>query len=214
MGQRDLVAAWEQAFAAAGLPLAYSEGKRRTPQISLAAPLPQGVTSDWELGDMFFAERVAPDQAMKAATAHLPAGIAPVSVRELGAAGPSLQSQLRWAEYEVTVPAEGLARDGVAGRIEEMLAAESLMAEYRRETKVRQYDLRPLIISIDIESWDAQSFCLRMRLRAEPETTGRADQVLIALGLPPATRIHRRRLYLEESQPVVIAYRRSGEQDG
>jgi len=37
--------------------------------------------------------------------------------------------------------------------------------------------------------------------------------VVAALGLPPPRRIHRLRLYLEETQPAVLAYRRAGQPD-
>ena len=54
---------------------------------------------------------------------------------------------------------------------------------------------------------------LAMRLRAEPEMTGRADQVIVALGLPEAVRIHRRGLSVTEVQAAVLAYRRAGGED-
>ena len=50
-----------------------------------------------------------------------------------------------------------------------------------------------------------------MRLRAEPEMTGRADQVLVALGLPEASHIHRRRLCVDEVQAALLGYRRANE---
>jgi hypothetical protein len=54
---------------------------------------------------------------------------------------------------------------------------------------------------------------LAMRLRAEPEMTGRADQVVLALGLPAAANIHRRRLQVDEVQAATQAYRRAGQYD-
>jgi len=47
-----------------------------------------------------------------------------------------------------------------------------------------------------------------MRLRIDQERSGRADQVVAALGLEPPLRIHRRRLYVEQTPPAVSAYRR------
>lgn len=213
LGQRDLIRAWEQAIAEAGLALAYSEGKRKTAQIAVAAPLPQNVMSEGELAEVFLSEPVDPRAALEAISARLPQGIEAVGVEEVGVHAPSLQSQLRWADYEVELPShvgEATALDAV----ERLLAETTIPSEYRRETRVRQYDLRPLVLSLRVEGSRGGHVVLGMRLRAEPENNARADQVVLALGVAEATRIRRRRLYLEEVQPVLLAYRRAGQEEG
>lgn len=196
---------------AAGIPLSYSEGKRPAPQISVGALLPSGVTSDSELVDVFLSERVDPKEALARLAPVLPGGIEATGAEEIGLAAPSLQSQVRWAEYEVEAPGDGVDAADVARATAALLAADTLPSQYRRENKVRNYDLRPLILDLRLAGARDGCLVLRMRLRAEPEMTGRADQVVLALGLPPARHIHRRRLYVEESQPAVMAYRRLGE---
>ena len=54
---------------------------------------------------------------------------------------------------------------------------------------------------------------LAMRLRAEPEMTGRADQVVLALGLPEAARIHRSELHTDDVPAAVVAFRRVGAEE-
>ncbi len=212
LGHREVIAAWERALKEAGLALAYSEGKRPSPQISIGALLPLGVTSDGELVDVFLSERAEPRQTLAALSPHLPEGIELLAAHEVGLTAPSLQSLVRWAEYEALVPAGDLSREEVAARIRRFLEADVFPAEYRRETKVRRYDLRPLVLALRLEEGERDGcFVLGMRLRAEPEMTGRADQVLLALGLPPARSIRRTRLYVEEVQPAIMAYRRLGE---
>lgn len=209
--QREIVDAWADAVKAAGLSLAHSEGKRVNALISLAAPLPQGVTSDWEIVDIFLEEQADPRAALRDVQPHLPPGVEAVGVTEAGVSGPSLQSQLRWAEYEADVPAQGLSPGDVQAAIDRLLAADTLPSEYRRETKVREYDLRPLILGVQLDCTRADTYTLRMKLRAEPESTARADQVVSALGLPAPTRVHRSRLQVEETPAVLAAYRRSPE---
>jgi len=208
IAQRELVGAWEKAAREAGLGVAYSEGKRKTAQISIAAPLPQGVTSDDELVEVYLSERVEPRDALRSVAGRLPSGVEAFAVEEVGLQSPSLQSQLRWAEYEVEAEAcdEQEMRDAVEG----LMAARTLPSEFRRETKVRQYDLRPLVLSLRVEGSRNDRVIISMRLRAEPEMTGRADQVVLALGLPEAARIHRLRLQMDEVQPAVLAHRRAG----
>jgi hypothetical protein len=124
---------------------------------------------------------------------------------------PSLQSQVRWAEYEARV--DGIDATALRRAISSMLDAATLPSEYRREKKVREYDLRPLIL--DLRLTDGASGCtvLVMRLRADPERTARADQVAAALGLPPSAQIRRTQLSLEEVPPVLSAYRRSSQRE-
>jgi radical SAM-linked protein len=206
LGQRELVTAWEQACKMAELPLAYSSGKRQSPLLSIAAPLPQGVTSDCELLDLVLSERIQPRDVLARIAPQLPPGIRLSAAEEVGVSTPSLQSQVRWAEYEIRV--QGVGHQLLRESICRMLEATTLPAEYQREKKVRTYDLRPLIIAVELTAAAEDEAVIIMRLRAEPEKTARADQVASALGLPDERRIHRMRLVLEEVSPALLAYRR------
>lgn len=208
MGHRDIVAAWQAALKAAGFSVSFSEGKRPAAQISLAAPLPQGATSDAEIADIAFDCRVDPHDALKRISPHLPAGIEATEVREVGVNAPSVQASLRWAEWEVAVPADGLAENDVQSAIDKLLASETLPAEYRREKKVREYDLRPLVLDIRLEGRVEGAYILNLRLRAEQDNTARADQTLLALGLPAPTRVHRTRLEVDDTPAAVREFRR------
>ena len=209
-----MLRAWEEALTAAALPLSRSEGKHPGPLIGLAAPLPQGVTSDGELVDVFFAAAVDPAHAMSATAKVMRPGIEVVAVEEVGVAAPSLQAQLRWAEYDVCVPANGLSEDDLRERIGALLDARSVPAEYRRETKVRAYDLRPLVLDIQYMGPADGAYRLRMRLRAEQENTARADQTVLALGLPEAVAVHRRSLHVEDTPSVMQRFRAGRERNG
>jgi len=209
LGQRDIVDAWEQACKAAQIPLAYSEGKRPSPQISIAAPLPQGVTSTCELADLYLSKVCRPQDIVQRLAEHLPCGIRPRSAEEVGVNAPSLQSQVRRAEYRVDV--SGLERSPIEAAVSRLLTARTLPARYKREAKVREYDLRPLVLDLRLTDDPAPSLCLR--LRAEPERTARADQVLAALDLPEGLSIQRTALILEDLPAVLLNYRRAAEPD-
>jgi radical SAM-linked protein len=211
MGHRDIAVAWEAAMKAAGLPLATSEGKRPGPLISLAAPLPQGATSDCEITDVFLEGFVDPGCALEGVRRHLPLGVEAVTASEVGIGAPAVQAGLRWAEFEVIVPSEGKSEADVQGAIDRLLAADTLPSEFRREKKVRTYDLRPLVLNIRLLGLEEGAFVLRMRLRAEQENTARADQTVLALGLSAPTRIHRTRLEIDDSPAAIRAFKRAGE---
>lgn len=209
----ELVRALEQAMRQAGLPLAYSEGRRPTAHISVAAPLPVGVTSACELADVFLTERIEPARFVAALAETLPRGLEALSSREVGLALAALQTQVRWGEYEVDVPRGNRSAQDVRRAISEMLAARTLPWEHQRETKLRRYDLRPLVLALRLETEGEGIYRLLMRLRIDQERSGRADQVVAALGLDPPLRIHRRRLYVDSTPPAVRAYRLSVRED-
>src|SRR3990170_2652946 len=170
MSHLETMRALEQGMRSAGLPLAYAEGRRRTPQISIAPPL-------------------------------------------VGRAAPALQTQVRWAEYEVDVPGGQRSAAEVRRAIGELLGAPSLPWEHQRTAKLQRYDLRPLVVGLWLEAEGEGVHRLAMRLRVSQERSGRADQVVAALGLGPPLRVHRRRLYVEETPPAVQAYRRRSERE-
>jgi radical SAM-linked protein len=213
LSHREIMRALEQALREAGLPLAYSEGRRPTAQISIGAPLPLGATSACELADIYFSERVEPARLVTALREALRPGLEALSILEVGLDMPALQTQLRWSEYEVDVPRRGRSVEDIRHAISDILAARSLPWEHRRETKVLRYDLRRLVLDLHLEREGEETCRLSMRLRIDQERSGRADQVVAALGLDPPLRVHRRRLYVEHTQPAVRAYRRRGERD-
>jgi len=102
----DIMRLWERALRRAQIPLAYSEGFSPHPRISLAAPLPVGVTSEGELMDVFIAKWVSPHWFTTAVGQQLPPGIEILGVYQIALSMPSLQSQVRYAEYRTEVESE------------------------------------------------------------------------------------------------------------
>lgn len=213
LSHREIMRVMEQAMRTADVPLSYSEGRRPTAQISIGAPLPLGATSACELADIYLSERMEPTRFAAALRDALPPGLEALSVLEVGLEQPALQTQLRWAEYEVDVPCGGHSVEDIRRAIGDILAVRSLPWEHRRETKVLRYDLRPLVLSLHIEAESEETCRLSMRLRIDRERSGRADQVVAAMGMEPPLRVHRRRLYVSQTPPAVIAYRRWSERD-
>lgn len=193
----DIMRLWHRALRRAGMPLAYSQGFNPQPRLSIAAPLAIEVTSETELMDVFLERRVSLDFFTRAVSEQLPRGIGIVGVKELWPGLPSLQSQLRSAEYRVQVES-GRPRQAVEEAIRSLLAKESLPWEHSRGgDTMHRYDLRALIIDVWIIASDGSLHTLGMRLRNDPGGSGRPDQVLLALGFAePARSIHRTRLIM------------------
>lgn len=203
----DLMRFWERALRRAEIPVAYSEGFSPHAQIALAAPLPVGTTSDAELMDVFLERPVAPANVIRALGPHLPPAIEIRSVEEAGLALPSLQADVRFAEYDVDVAAElADARDAV----ERFLAAESVPWEHKRESETRSYDIRQFVADISVSEAAQGIARLSMRLRNDNNGSGRPDQVVAALGLATPLRVHRTRLLLVGTSPAREAWRARG----
>ncbi len=230
----DMMRFWERALRRAEIPVSYSEGFSPHAQISLAAPLAVGTTSEAELMDVFLDTPMAPKQLIQQVTQQLPPGITIIAAQEVGLALPALQADIRFAEYIVDIaassepgpaPAESALPEAgttppytppthtpatAAAAVEQFLAADAIPWQHKRENDIRSYDIRAQVQDITIEQSDATSARLHLRLKNDNTGSGRPEQVIAALGLPPPTRIHRTKLILENSSPARDAWRKHG----
>jgi len=192
----DLMRLWERALRRAGLPLAYSEGFTPHPRIALAAPLSVGVTSEAELMDVFLSRWMAPDSFVAQAKKQLPQGLDLPEAWPVGLNIPSLQSQVRFAEYKVEVDTEK-ARQEVESAVRSLLSAEELPWHHFRDTGARHYDLRALVDNLWLIDCRDSLCVLGMRLRCDARGAGRSEQVTKALGFSQRPKsIHRTKLIL------------------
>ena len=192
----DLMRLWERALRRAGLPLAYSEGFTPHPRIALAAPLSVGVTSEAELMDVFLSRWIAPDSFVAQAKKQLPQGLDLPEAWPVGLNIPSLQSQVRFAEYKVEVDTEK-ARQEVESAVRSLLSAEELPWHHFRDTGARHYDLRALVDDLWLIDCRDSLCVLGMRLRCDARGSGRPEQVAKALGFSQRPKfIYRTKLIL------------------
>ncbi len=195
----DLMRLWQRALLRAGISLAYSEGYTPHPRISLAAPLALGVTSEAELMDVFCSKWVSPHWFTAAVRQQLPRGIQLLQVHPVAPTLPSLQSQVRLAEYRVEVETEKEGSD-VAAAITSLLATKHLPWQHQRDTGPRSYDLRALIDDLWLIECHRGHSTIGMRLRCSSSGSGRPEQVTAALGFTrrPLS-MYRTKLILETS---------------
>ncbi len=188
---------WERALRRAQIPLAYSEGFSPHPRISLAAPLPTGVTGQGELMDILCTKWVSPHFFTAAVIQQLPPGIEILQVYQVALTMPSLQSQVRYAEYRVEVETEKGQKD-TESTLTELLSMKHLPWQHQRDTGTRNYDLRALINDLWLIDGRSGYCTLGMRLRCDNSGSGRPEQVATALGFTHHPQsIHRTKLILE-----------------
>ncbi len=196
----DITRLWERALRRAQVPLAYSEGFSPHPRISLAAPLPLGVTSEGELMDVFLARLVSRHWFQSSVSRQLPPGMEILGVYQAALTMPSLQSQVRYAEYRVELESEkGLA--DIKSAVAILLSLEHLPWHHFRDTGQRNYDLRALVDDLWLIEWGQPYGTIGMRLRCDSGGSGRPEQVALALGFTRYPHsIHRTRLLLGDSR--------------
>ena len=193
----DIMRLWERALHRAQIQLAYSEGFSPHPRLSLAAPLAVGVTSEAELMDVFVTKQVSPHWFTAAVSQQLPPGIEILGVYQIGLSMPSLQSQVRQAEYRVEVETAEGPKD-VESAVTTLLSVEHLPWYHQRDTGRRNYDLRALIDDLWLVDCNHQYCTIGMRLRCDSGGSGRPEQVALALGFTNYPQsIHRTKLILE-----------------
>jgi radical SAM-linked protein len=193
----DLMRLWQRALNRAGMPVAYSEGFNPHPRISLAAPLALGVTSEAELMDVVLAKWASPHSFTAAVSCQLPPGIEIRQVYNMPLTMPSLQSQVRYAEYTVEMET-GKSQEEVKAAMASLLAAEHLPWQHQRDTGPKRYDLRALIDELWLIDGNTDNDTIGMRLRCDSSGSGRPEQVVAALGFENYPKsIHRTKLILQ-----------------
>ena len=193
----DIMRLWYRALNRSGISVAYSEGFTPHPRMSLAAPLVLGVTSEAELMDIVLAKWVSPHSFTTVVSRQLPPGIEILQVYQIPLTMPSLQSQVRFAEYRVELET-GEERNGVESALTSLLSLEKLPWQHQRDTGPRHYDLRALVDDLWLIDWHGGYCTVGMSLRCDSGGSGRPEQVVAALGFKQYPRsIHRTRLILK-----------------
>jgi len=193
----DVMRFWERALRRASISLAYTQGFTPHPRISLAAPLPVGVTSEAELMDVWLYRWMPPQSFIMLLKSQLPHGFDIFEVWEVGLNMPSLQSSLAFAEYRVEIRRERTEQD-VETFLYSLLQAKEFPWHHSRGNKMHFYDLRALIDDLWLINYHDSLYILGMRLHCDTSGSGRPEQVSAALGFSQYPEsIHRTKLILK-----------------
>ena len=186
----DLYRAWERTLRRAGLPVVFSQGYNPRPRVQLAAALPLGFTSIGEIIDIWLEGDSHDLETIKSVlTNSQPPGIDILEVIQVDPASPPLQKLITSAEFLVTLPHP---IPQLKQKIDTLLTSDTISRQRRGKT----YDLRPLIEELAPMREDGNSHQqLFIRLVAQEGLTGRPEEVLLAMDIPPeSTRIQRTKI--------------------
>lgn len=177
--QRDVVATWTAAIEEAGLPLVGGDAGRGRARIAFGAPLPVGMAAERELIDIVLTESWPVWRVRAALAPHVPAGWTLIDLHDVWLGGPPLGGRVSAADYRIELvgaPDEGALRAAAA----ELLAAARIPRQRLKGGTTVDYDLRPLLLTAEVEA--GPPMIVRTRTRFDPELgTGRPEEVLAAL---------------------------------
>jgi radical SAM-linked protein len=148
----------------------------------MAAALPVGVTGRSELLDLWLAELLPSQKVLDRLRPKLPPGLEVLRAEEVDLRAPSLQSQMRAADYRVVVHSREPV-EAIRIRVQTLLERSTVPRRRQHKGRWQTYDLRPLVQSVAVERGESGEYILAMRLQASPQGAGRPDEVLDALGL-------------------------------
>jgi radical SAM-linked protein len=177
----DIIRLWQRACTRAGIPLTYSEGFSPRPRISIASPLPLGIIGEAELMDVYCNGSVTPHNFIRALNSQLPEGMGINQALLVMVEQPALQALLSQAEYLVDVSTDK-TEDEIEQTIAKLLASAEIPWQHRRDTGIKEYDLRSLVDDVKLQKLEEHIATLVMRLRCDNNGVGRPEQVALALG--------------------------------
>jgi radical SAM-linked protein len=177
---REVADTWMASLAEADVPLLSTEGSRRRPPLTFAAPLPLGMPVEADLADLFLTERCLAWDVRERVAAASPDGIGLVELHDVWLGAPALSAIATAADYRIEL--EDHAAEGIGAAAEQLLAAPSIVRRRQKGNGSVEYDLRPLVDSIAVERAGPRAV-LRVRTRFHPERgSGRPEEVIGALG--------------------------------
>ncbi len=177
--QRDIETEWCARLDASELPFARSGGGR--PRVTFGAPLPVGAAATGELLDVVLTERWPRWRVRASIEAVLPEGWALIGLDDTWLGAPSLTASVVAADYRITLGGRGAGAAGLGAAVGALLAAGSLPRERTRGAGTVSYDLRPMLIDLDLVA-PGPPTVLRARTVIHPSFgSGRPEEVVAAL---------------------------------
>jgi len=175
----DMQRIWERSFRRALIKVTYSKGFHPQPRIQLGIPLPLGFVSLDEKVDIWIQESLLLDIISRQLQQSLPAGLEITSIQEITVSEKALSTQIQFSDYRVYLLDENISQELISDRTINLLKEKEIIREKRNGKK---YDLRPLIVSIESNTEIQGKPFISLRLLSQQNKTGRADEVMFAMG--------------------------------
>jgi radical SAM-linked protein len=174
VSHHDLMRCLERTLRRAQIPMALSQGFNPRPKVMFTLALALGIEGRREVVELELAEALEPDEVLRRLRAQAPPGL---DFLEAQALEPGRPSQANSVEYELELPAERL--EATRHALHVLLASERWPYTRQRPDRTVDIDLRPFLISAELDLHGV----LRFRLKMTPGGSARPEEVIDALGL-------------------------------
>lgn len=176
----DTAKLWERVLRRANLPILYTRGFNTRPRISLAMPLPLGISSECEILEISLRERIAwrQDDLRERLLSVSPHGLTISAIVEVDTRAPTLHSLVNSAEYRIQF-LDAVNSGDLRRKIDELLSRKSIIVDRVRRRKRSVMDIRPLILALKLDGCDN----LIAHLSVGERGNLRPDHLLEHLGL-------------------------------
>lgn len=155
-GQREQLAAWEEALARSDLPLAGLDAPRGRPRVVPAAPLSASVPGERELFDVFLVDRLPRWQVRAALEASMPPGHRLIDLHDVWLGEGALPGLVTASVYRARVAPVGLDDRRLAAAARDLMDAPALPRQRPKGDRTVTYDLRPFLDGIEVVPAGAQ----------------------------------------------------------
>ena len=150
----DMLRLFLRALSRSRLPLAFSQGYNPHPRLSLALPLPLGVTASEEYGEVYINEAIQPEQFINTLSPQLPLGLELTDAFGVALDKPSLASLVGAAQYLATPKCESgneVDFELVQASLERLMARKEIMVQRKtKKKKPTNINVRPFIIKAEL----------------------------------------------------------------
>ncbi len=190
----DTAKLWERVLRRANLPILYTKGFNTRPRISLAMPLPLGISSECEILEISLRERIAlrQDDLRERLLSVSPHGLTISAIVEVDTRAPTLHSLVNSAEYRIQF-LDAVNSGELRRKIDELLSHKSIIVDRVRRRKRSVMDIRPLILALKLDGCDN----LIAHLSVGERGNLRPDQLLEHLGVSDFHfKVHRYKLHM------------------
>jgi radical SAM-linked protein len=172
----DIHKIWERWLRRAKLPISYSQGFHPQPKINQAAPLPLGMVSCCELVDVWLDEDLAPADVLERLRKTQQPGLPITLITEVPLEETAMQSRIFSSDYLIHFLDE-ISEPEIQEKVQQTLEKETII----REKRGKNYDLRPLIQTLELIHNPDGKVVLSSKLTMQAGATGRADELVEAL---------------------------------
>jgi len=176
----DVIRMFERTFRRATIPVEYSLGFHPHQKVSFGPPLPIGFVSGAEYLDLQL-ETPFKEEFLSRLNSNLPEGFKFLQAKVILGKTVSLSESINLASYEVELP---FSPEQIQTKIASILEKKHLIATRVKKENTQELDIRPFIVSLDVEKLNTEKTKLKMSLVLAPLGYARPQEVLhYGLGL-------------------------------